>query len=190
MLTRSLSAALVLACLGLAAPAASAQQVIHALTGTVSHLDPAGKTISVLVDGASQADFADATMSSASVSMDKKVRALIAAGSDGHKAGAYVIVFFYGGNDARTAVGLRSLGTGPFSSTVGTVVKFEGHLHSLTVTDEAGQTQTFKVDENTVTEGGFGVVDGSKFQARKGDRVRIVASGPAGDLAALFIRGA
>jgi ribosomal protein S17 len=84
-------------------------------------------------------------------------------------------------------VAVKSLGAGPFSSTVGTVTKVEGH-RSITIADKAGAAHTFKIDKDTVAEGGFGVVVGEKFDVNKGDQVRVVSAKVDGDPTALFMR--
>jgi len=66
-------------------------------------------------------------------------------------------------------------------------VKFDGK-RSILVEDSSGTTQTFKLTQDTIGEGYFGAVDGNKFQAQKGDKVRIVASKDDGGLTALFVR--
>ena len=51
-----------------------------------------------------------------------------------------------------------------------------------------GVEQSFKVDAQTVPETYMGVVDGSKFDIDKGDRVRLVSSTENGIPTVLFIR--
>lgn len=167
---------------------AIAQEVVHALTGTVSSIDAASKTVTLLHDGGGTIIFKDLTTAKAPASLDKKIHADTTAADAFKKSGAYVIVFYCGQEDARSVIGLKSLGDGPFTSATGTVTKFEGHDRSITLTDESGAAQTFKITDDTVGEGGFGVVNGLKFQVQKGDRVRIVGSTAGGGQTALFIR--
>jgi hypothetical protein len=174
-------------CLAFIAAPATAQQVVHALTGTVSSINSASKTISVFQDNGMQGEFSDGTDSKARLSIDKKVALDTTAADVFKKTGAYVIVLYYGGDQNRTAVALKNLGSGPFTSATGTVVKFDGK-RSILVEDSSGTTQTFKLTQDTIGEGYFGAVDGNKFQAQKGDKVRIVASKDEGGLTALFVR--
>jgi len=164
------------------------QEVIHALTGTVSSIDPTEKTITLFLDGGSQGTFKDMTNQHVSMSVDKKLLADTTTPDEFKKSGAYVIVFFFYGTDTRTAVALRSLGAGPFTATTGTVTKLEAH-HSITVQDKSGATQTFALDADTVAEGVSGAVSGLKFQADKGDHVRVVGSAKGGNPTALFVSG-
>jgi len=174
-------------CLGLVAAPARGQQVVHALTGTVSSINSASKTISVFQDNGTQGEFSDGTDSKAHLGIDKKVALDTTAADVFKKQGAYVIVLYYGGDQNRTAVALKNLGSGPFTSATGTVVKFDSK-HSIQVEDGSGTTQSYRITQDTIGEGYFGAVDGNKFQAQKGDKVRIVASKDDSGLTALFVR--
>jgi hypothetical protein len=167
--------------------AAAGQQVVHALTGTVSSINSATKTISVFQDNGTQDSFSDGTNSKATLNIDKKVVLDTTSADAFKKTGAYVVVLYYGNDADRTAVALKNLGKGPFTSATGTVVKFEGR-RSISVEDSSGATQTFKITPDTIGEGYLGAVDGYKFQASKGDKVRIVASKEGSEPTALFVR--
>ncbi|WP_109484574.1 hypothetical protein [Occallatibacter savannae] len=174
-------------CLGLVQPLTIAQQVVHALTGTVSSINSASKTISVFQDNGIQGLFSDGTDSKTRLSIDKKVSLETTAADVFKKTGAYVVVLYYGSDQDRTAVALKNLGAGPFTSVTGSVVKFDGK-HSVAVSDESGATQVFKITQATIGEGYMGAVDGYKIQVQKGDKVRIVASKDDSGLTALFVR--
>jgi len=165
----------------------AAQQVVHALTGTVSAINKASQTVAVLQDVGGDSVFLNPSSSKARVAFDKKIGAGTIAADAFKENGAYVIVFYYGGSDNRTVVAFKNLGSGPFSSTVGTVRKFE-RAHALTVQDESGAVQTFKIGADTVAESYAGAVDGSKFQVSGGDKVRIVSTVVDGSPTALFVR--
>jgi len=174
-------------CLGSLTVAANAQQVVHALTGTVSGTDDLSKTLMVFQDNGSEGQFKDMTSGKTRVVIDKKIALDATAPEANKKKGTYVIVFYFGDNDDRTVVALKNLGAGPFTSAEGTVMKFEGK-RSITVQDKSGAMQTFKIAENTVAEGYMGAVDGFKFQASKGDHVRVVGTADNGAMTALFMR--
>jgi hypothetical protein len=173
-------------CLGWMCRTATAQEVVHALTGTVSSIDPVSKTITLFLDGGSEGVFKDME-SKTPLSVDKKVLADATAVDAFKQKGAYVIVLYFGGMDLRTAVALRSLGTGPFSAIDGTVSRFESHEHAISVADKSGTVQTFKINADTVAEGYAGAVDGLKFQAQKDDHVHVVGTSQNGSLIALFV---
>lgn len=188
MLKRFALACLVAVSFGLVSLPVAAQEVVHALTGTVTSIDVASKTVTLLRDGGGTIIFKDMSSGKTPISFDKKIHAETTAADAFKKSGAYVIVFYFGQEDSRTIVALKSLGDGPFTSASGTVSKYDGHDHAITLTDESGAAQTFKITDDTVGEGGFGVVNGLKFQAQKGDRVRVVGSTAGGAQTALFIR--
>jgi hypothetical protein len=176
-------------CLGILSFPVSAQEVIHALTGTVTAIDKNAKTITVLQDGGSRAVFKEMTNAETPIVFDKKVAAETTAANAYETSGAYAIVFYYGDGPGQTVVALKNLGPGPFTETVGTVKKFEGRAHSILVEDNAGMVQTIKINPATVAETDFGVVEGMKFQAREGDQVRVVSTALSGTPTALFIGG-
>ena len=188
MLRGFLCACLVAGCVGAASVAAGAQEVVHALTGTVSSVDPVSKSVTIFTDNGSQSLFKNVTGSKARYVLDKKIRVDASATDTLSKTGAYVIVFFFGDDNTRTAVAVRSLGSGPFTSAVGTVVEFEGREHSISVKDSSGAVQTFKITSDTVGESGIGATEGFKFQVQKGDEVRVVATTVNGGATALFIQ--
>jgi hypothetical protein len=175
------------ACLGSAAVSAPAQEVVHALTGTVSTINSVSKTITVFKDNGSQGVFEDAN-SKTRYSFDKKIAAESTAADAFNQQGAYVIVFYVGEIESPSVVALKSLGKGPFKSTEGTVEKFDGKGHSIAITDKSGAVQTFRIDPQTVAEGDLGVEEGFKFHAQKGDQVRVVSSSENGAATALFVR--
>jgi len=166
----------------------AAQQVVHALTGTVSSIDKATHSIAVLQDVGGSNVFQDLTDSKTHFDFDKKVQAGTIAADAFNANGAYVIVFYIGMSENRTAVAFKNLGSGPFSSATGTIKKIE-RGRSITVQDESGAMQTFKITPETVAESYMGVVDGTRFQAQSGDKVRIVSNVVGGAPTALFIRG-
>ncbi len=175
-------------CLSAFAVSAEAQQVVHALTGTVSSIDDLSKTLIVFQDNGTEGQFKDMTNEKTHVVIDKKVTLESPSPDSFKKKGAYVIVFYFGDNDDRTAVALKNMGAGPFTSVEGTVVKFEGKQHSLSLQDNSGATQTFKIAQDTVAEGYMGVLDGYRFQAHQGDHVRVVGTTDGSGATALFVR--
>jgi hypothetical protein len=176
-------------CLGLLSVSMAAQEMIHALTGTVIAIDKNAKTITVLQDSGSRAEFKEMANAKTPIVFDKKVAGETTAANAFETSGAYAIVFYYGDGPDQTIVALKDLGPGPFKATVGTVKKFEGRAHSILVEDEAGREQTVQINSATVAETDSGVVEGMKFQAQKGDQIRVVSTDLSGVPTALFIRG-
>lgn len=188
MLKAVMSACVFAGFLGVAVAPIAAQEVIHALTGTITTIDNAGKTITVLQDDGKKGLYQDLSNPKKSISFDKRIAAETTAANAFSKQGAYAIVFYFGNDDDRTAVALKGLGDGPFSSVTGTVTRFDPRGHTISVEDTSGATQTLRIDAQTVAEGGMGVIEGLKFQAQSGDKVRVVSGMVNGASTVLFIR--
>ena len=173
--------------LGLLAAACSAQEVIHALTGTVRSIGASEKSLVIFQDSGRQMMFKGSGNAKVRAALQKKFGDETIS-VDGLKAeGAYVIVFYYGGGDEPMAVALKDLGRGPFTATSGTVAKFDSRKRLVTVQDETGTLHTFKISGDTVVEGAMGVVDGPKFSPEMGARLRVVATKADVEDIALFL---
>lgn len=171
-----------------AAPRLMAQEIVHALCGTVSSINTAGKTITLFQDGGSQATFKIMSSPKTRIAFDKKIANDVTSAKEFQKKGAYVILFYYGIDDNRTAVALKSLDAGPLSSASGEVTEWNGHDHTISVRDKDGTIHAFKIGPQTVAETYLGAVDGLKFDADKGRPVRLVSSIKNGTRTVLFIR--
>jgi hypothetical protein len=172
----------------LAAFAANAQEVVHAVAGTVNSINPTEETITILTDDGSEGLFKALVKSNASIDFDRNIRADSIPASAFTKKGARVIVYYIGEGDVRTAVALQDLGGGPFQKISGSVDKFSRHQHLLTIKDATGTSESFRIDPKTVAETAVGVVDGERFGPEKGDKVRVTAILANGSEEALFIR--
>ena len=184
----TLKTLILVGCISSVAIAATAQEVVHALTGTVRSVDPAGKMITIFTDNGSEGLFKDLTNPKLKVDFDKKLRTDTSTVDTFKGEGAYVIVFYFGDGDMRTAVALRNLGSGPFTNNLGTVVRLDGREHQLFIKNKSGLVQSFKIASDTVAETDIGVVNGFKFQPQKDNEVRVVATIVNGTPTALFVR--
>ncbi len=184
----TLKTLILIGCIFSAAVAGTAQEVVHALTGTVRSIDPANNTISILTDNGSEGVFKELTNARVKVDFDKKLRADASTADAFKDKGRYVIVYYFGDDNVRTAVALRNLGSGPFTNNLGTVVKVEGRDRLLFIKEKSGLVDSFKITSDTVAETDVGVVGGFKFQPQKDDQVRVVAATVNGAPTALFVR--
>lgn len=164
------------------------QEIVHALCGTVSSIDPASKSLTLFQDSGSSATFSINPSQSKRVSFDKKIAGEVTAAKEFQKKGAYVILFYYGVDENRTAIAVKNLGAGPFTSATGEVTAWNGHSQTVSVRGKDGTVHEFKFDPQTVAETYQGVVDGSRFDVSKGEQVRLVASAKNGTPTVLFIR--
>src|SRR3954465_14138364 len=80
-----------------------AQEIVHALCGTVSSINPADKTITLFQDSGSPATFSIKSSSGTRIAFDKKIAEEVTAAKEFQKQGAYVILFYYGIQENRTA---------------------------------------------------------------------------------------
>lgn len=167
--------------------AANAQQIVHALTGKVTAVYPASKTILVDTDDGARSVF-DIMPQNAQISFEKNVKALTVPAMAFTKADCQVVVFYYGEEGSRTVVAVEELGSGPLVNDTGTVVKLDKHAHLLTIKSDAGQEQTYHMDAKTLADSSYGVMEGQKFSPDKGAKVHVTASTQNGESTALFIR--
>ena len=171
----------------LATFAATAQEVVHALVGTVSSIDPAAKTITVKTDDGSESIFKDLINSKTRIEFDKNVSKDATAAEEFKKSGAHAVVYYFGIGNMRTVVALRSLGPGPFTKSAGRVVKFEEKEHSISIKDESGKVESFKITSDTVAETDTGAIEGLKLRPQNGDPVRVTAAATNGGATAVLI---
>lgn len=166
---------------------AAAQEIVHALTGTVSSIDVSQKSITVFQDGGAKNTFKVMSSPKTRIAFDKRLENEATSAQQFQKQGAYVILFYFGMDQNRTAVAVKNLGQGPFSSVTGNVTSWDGHNHKLVVAGKDGKPHSFTVNDQSVVETYRGAVNGSDFDADKGDHIRVVSSMKNGTPTALFL---
>src|ERR1022692_253736 len=110
-------------CFALVISTAQAQQRIHAVSGTVTSINPKIEMIEVTTDDGSSAHFRWLKKSDGSIEFDKTVSADAIPADKFTTKGNHVIVYYFGDGDVRTAVALHDLGDGSVAKSTGTVVK-------------------------------------------------------------------
>lgn len=188
MLKACLPAFLLMGFFSFSSCVAEAQEVVHAVSGVVTSIDPAKKTIEINTVDGSQDFFKDLADSGTLLGFDKAIRESSTPTDEFTSVGANVIVFYFGEGLQQTAVALRDLGTGPLQRDTGTIAGFNRHDHLLTIKDSTGNSLSFRVGPQTVIESAFGALVGSRFSAEKGEQVRVTAGLANGQEDALFIR--
>lgn len=176
---------------GLIAPCpavARAQWVVHALVGTVESVKPSTGTINIVTHNGSRLQFSTRTKSDVKLEFDRDVRAESTSSQAFRTRGAHVVVYYYGIGEARTAVAIQNLGSGPFICTQGTVVTFDRHNHLLTIQTDKGDKESFNVGDKAVVDLPEGVKVGHGFDPENGDHVRVMAAPGKDGEQALFIR--
>ena len=175
-------------CLLLVTFPAHAQEVVHALCGTVHSIDSTKKLITVFTDSGISAQFKESTKPEVRLDFDKRIHADVIAADAFTKNEARVIAYYYGGGDVQTAIAFQDLGTGPFEDSSGTVVKFDRHGRVLTLKKTSGAEESFHLDPKTVAETPYGAMEGLELDAKEGDQLHVTASSINGNETALFIR--
>jgi hypothetical protein len=187
MLRLFLRTCILVGCFSLVSLAATAQEVVHALSGTITSIDASAKTITVNTDDGSQGLFKDMTDSNIQIEFDPNIRKDTTAADEFQKSGVRVIVYYFGTGDIRTVVALRSLGAGPFTITSGSIVKFNKVDQTFSIKDTSGMIKTFNISSDMVAEISTGASEKSGFHPSKGDSVRVTAAMVNGSATALFI---
>jgi Cu/Ag efflux protein CusF len=167
--------------------AAAAQEVIHALSGTVTAMDAVTKTITIATDDGSEGLFNDLPDPKMSLEFDSNLRRNSTIISKFNKTGERVILYYFGYSGVRTVVALQSLGVGPFTLTTGTVVDFNSESRTIAIKDASGQVKSFLISSDLVAETSVGATARAKYQPDKGNRVQIVSEMMNGAESALFI---
>jgi hypothetical protein len=180
-------AALCAICFSLVTSFANGQERVHAVSGTVTSINPKIGMIEINTDDGTSGHFKCVRLQGISIDFDKDVKAETTDADKFTATGAHVIVYFFGDGEVRTAVALRVLGNGPFESDKGTVVKVNRHDHLIIIKTRAGADESFRIDPKTVADTTTGVVEGFKLDFDKGDAVQVTATPAAGDKTALLI---
>jgi hypothetical protein len=166
---------------------ASAQEVIHASTGTVASVSTGGKSVSIKLDDGSIRSFKEISDSHDASSLEKTVQAKAIPPGGFGKVGEHVVLFYYGVGDLCTAVAYKDVGAAPSNQMSGVVSQFERKQHLLTVVGTASQKEQISVPEQTVVDTPDGVRDGLQFHPGKGEHLEVIWSQANGSPTALFI---
>jgi hypothetical protein len=182
----TLTACLIATVLCLTAAIANAQQRVHALSGTVTAINPKVGMIEIDTDDGSSGHF-ELQKKATPIDFDKTVSADATPADKFTAKGAHVIVYYFGEGQVRTIVALHDLGDSDLGKSTGTIVKLNRHDRLLTIKSSAGTEQSFRLDPKTVADTPTGVAEGLKFDLDKGSPVRVTASKADGNATALLI---
>ncbi len=173
--TKTISKALLLMCTVALASSALAQDVVHAVAGAVTRVDKAGKTIAIkTADGSEQVfKFTEHTAIRSSIDVEKgaKMGALDTyfAGKEGTK----VVVRYMGKGADKTATVVDDFGKESLKAGKGTVTHVDRAARTVSVKTESGAEETYKLGSEAVVETDHGVVRGSRYLVKEGDKVTV-----------------
>ena len=162
---------------------ASAQDVVHAVSGAISHVDKAAKTVAVKTADGSEDVFRytehTAIRDSSKGAHAAKMGAVDTyfAGKDGSK----VVVRYIGQGTDKTATLVEDFGKDSLKAGRGTVTAVDKAAHTVTIRTEDGAVATYKMGSEAVVETDHGVVRGSRYLVKEGDRVTVHYTEVAGD---------
>jgi hypothetical protein len=176
MPNRNTTAKLVLAaCALVLSSLASAQDAIHAVSGAVSHLDKEAKTITIkTADGAEQVfHYTEHTSirDSSAAATHVKMGAVDTyfAGKEGSK----VVVRYLGKGADKTTTLVEDFGKDSLKAGRGTVTHVDKATHTVAIRTEDGAISTYQMSDRAVVETDHGVVRGSRYLIKEGDRVTV-----------------
>ncbi len=160
------------ALMGAGSLALQAQEVVHAVTGTVTAVDPAKNSITIKTNDGSEGDFQYEKPLKARIEFDKSVREGTTDPGAFNKVGARVIAYYFLGPSGRIIVGLKDFGSTQLSVASGTLVGEPKH-RQITVKTDAGATETFEIAKDASAETSEGVISGLKLNANGGTHVTV-----------------
>jgi len=177
-----------LAVVGASGLALHAQQIVHAVSGVVTAVDPASTTITIKTNDDSLGIFRYEEKLKADILFDKDVRSGTTEPEGFNKVGDHIVAYYFDGNLGRTIVAIKDFGPTGLNSVSGTVIKNKHHV--ITIRTDAGATMTFDIAKDASAETPQGVVSGFKFDADQGTRVSVRYTESGGTKTAQFIRNA
>lgn len=146
----------------------SAQDVVHAVHGTITKVDSASKTVAVkTADGTEHTiKFVDkTTVHGADAAAD--VTADAAKDSfHGLKEGSEVVAHYTVKGTEKTAVEVDKVGKDGMKATEGTVTEIDRGTKVVAVKTADGTVQTFKMSDHAVADAGKGVGKGTEKSAK------------------------
>ena len=184
---KALKGILIAVCFCVLCSAAVAQEMVHALSGTVLSVNPKIKMTEINTDNGTSGHFEWLRQAKLEIAFDKTVKADATDADKFTTKGTHVIVYYIGQGDVRTIIAVHDLGDAPLQNTSGTVVKFSKHDRLITIKNSAGTDQTFHLDPKTVADTSTGVVQDLKYDFSKGDLVMVTAGASNDGQTALLI---
>lgn len=167
---------------------AGAQMVVHAVSGVVKTVDPHSNMMQITVDSGDTSQFKLPSGTKVTLDFDKALQSDSVDADKFQHVGDYVVVYYYGYDDDRTAVAVKDLGTGPFEKIDGTVVSYDKHARAMMVKDDGGKSESFALGDHLVVDTGVSVAAGRSYDPHKGWQVRVTYTKTGDKNTAVFVR--
>jgi YD repeat-containing protein len=170
--------------------AAVAQNAMHAVAGAVTKVDDAGKTIAVkTADGTEHVfKYTAKTSVTGAQAAGEDVKT---AGVDSYmkgKEGTHVVVRYMGKGSDKTAVSIKDFGKDALKTGRGTITHVDHAAHTVAIKTEQGGEDTYRVSKDATIDTEHGIVEGSKYTAKEGDKVLFHYSEEGGDKIVHFVK--
>ena len=166
---------ILLACAVFLALTASAQDAIHAVSGAITHTDHAAKTIAIKTADGTEEVFRYTEHTAVRESSKAAGRAQMGI-TDTYfsgKEGSKVVIRYLGKGTDKTATLVEDFGKESLKGGRGTVTHVDKAAHTIGIRTEDGAEATYKMGDQTVVETEHGVVRGSRYAAKEGDKVTV-----------------
>jgi len=173
--SKGISKALLLLCAVSLAGSAFAQDAVHAVAGAVTRVDKTGKTIAIKTAEGSEEVFKFTERTAIRTSVE---------GAQGAKMGALdtyfagkestrVVVRYMGKGADKTATVVDDFGKDTLKMGRGTVTHVDRAARTVSVKTDSGAEETYKLGSEAVVETDHGVVRGTRYVAKEGDKVAV-----------------
>lgn len=172
---KTISKALLLMCAVALAGSALAQDVVHAVAGAVTRVDKTGKTIAIkAADGSEQVfKFTERTAIRTSVETEKGAKTGALDTFFAGKEGTKVVVRYMGNGADKTATVVEDFGKDTLKAGKGTVTHVDRAARTVSVKTDSGAEETYKLGSEAVVETDHGVIRGTRYLAKEGDKVAV-----------------
>ncbi len=169
---------------------AYAQDAVHAVAGAVSKIDKAGKTIAVKgADGTEEVfKYTERTAVRDSHEAGHAAKMGVMDTYFAGKEGSHVVVRYTGKGAEKTATLVDDFGKESLKIGRGTVTHVDRAAHTVAVKTDDGAEATYKLGTDGVVETDHGVVRGSRYIAKEGDKVVVHYTEDAGDKVVRFFK--
>lgn len=162
---------------------AIAQDVVHAVAGAVTKVDKTAKTIAIkTADGTEHVfKFTERTAirTSTEAAQGAKTGALDTYFAG--KEGTHVVVRYIGKGADKTATVVEDFGKDTLKAGKGTVTHIDRAARTVAIKTEDGAEATYKMGSQAVVETDHGVVKGTRYALKEGDKITVHYTEDAGE---------
>lgn len=151
-----------------------AQMSVHAVAGQVKAVSAGGLDVQVMPGAVSHFSL---PAKAQATDFPSDLQGESTPAREFHKVGDYMLVFFYGFGNQRTAVAVKDLGAGPYTKVAGTVEDFDKHARKVKVRDDSGKETDYVLADRLIVDSDLGATNGRRYSPHKGDALLLTCSG-------------